>query len=72
MKCIIDRRNICFPLETKDQTLTEIEKSFKIHDSHVTKSLCEIILLNLSQTTYQFFIDLFLKFKNTFTVAIKT
>ena len=72
MKCIIDRRNICFPLETKDQTLTEIEKSFKIHDSHVTKSLCESILLNLSQTTYQFFIDLFLKFKNTFTVAIKT
>ena len=72
MKCIIDRRNICFPPETKDQILNEIEKNCKIHDSHVTKSLCKSILLNLSETTYRFFIDLFLEFKNTFTVAIKT
>ena len=72
MKCIIDHRNICFPPETRDQILNEIDKNCNFHHSHVAKSLCESILLNLSQTAYRFFIDLFLEYKNTFTVAIKT
>ena len=72
MKCITDCREVCFPPDTRDRILNEIETKCSIHDHKNVKDLCESILVKLSQTSYRYFTDLYQEFLDNFSATINT
>ena len=72
LKCIIDCREVCFPPDTLEKILKELENKCNSQNPRGSRELCESILSKLSQTNYRYFVDLNQQFIDTFNIAIDT
>ena len=72
MRCILDRREVCFPRETRDKILKVIEKQRSRHNSKNLTKLCQSILSTLAEKKHKFFVNLYQEFRDALKDAIKT
>ena len=72
MKCLWDHREVCFPPDTKDKILKEVETQCTGRNSENLKKLCRSILLTLSEKRHKYFADLYQEFLHAFNYAIET
>ena len=72
MRCILDRREVCFPRETREKILKVIEKQCSTRNSKKLTKLCQSILSTLAERKHKFFVNLYQEFRDALSDASKT